>query len=182
MSYLDLDRLDSDDELIRKNMHRFAEEVLRPLSIKVDRMEPRDRVAPGSPLYDAIREMKKMGLHKIHLPREHGGLGLTNLQRYIIDEELGWASLGFATLIGVDAIPFTIAALFGSERVKDELVKPWLEDTEARYIGCWGVTEPEHGSDYTLAFRDRDVESLGRGNVVIERDGNGCVINGQKSA
>ncbi|ADN49673.1 acyl-CoA dehydrogenase family protein [Vulcanisaeta distributa] len=182
MSYLDLDRLTEEDDLIRRNVHKLAEEVLRPLSIKVDRMDPRDRVAPGSPLYDAIREMKRMGLHRIHLPKDRGGLGLTNLQRYIIDEELGWASLGFATLIGVDAIPFTIAALFGSERVKEELVKPWLEDTEGRYIGCWGVTEPEHGSDYILAFRDREVESFGKGNVVIERDGDEWVINGQKSA
>ncbi|MGC9153653.1 MAG: acyl-CoA dehydrogenase family protein [Vulcanisaeta sp.] len=182
MSYLDLDKLTNEDEVIRRNMHKFAEEILRPLSIKVDRMGPRDRVAQGSPLYDAVREMKRMGLHRIHLPKERGGLDLTNVQRYIIDEELGWASLGFATLIGVDAIPFTIAALFGSERVKDELVKPWLEDTEGKYIGCWGVTEPEHGSDYILAFRDREVESFGRGNVVIERDGNEWVINGQKSA
>ncbi|ADY01574.1 acyl-CoA dehydrogenase, short chain-specific (acdS) [Vulcanisaeta moutnovskia 768-28] len=182
MSFLDLDRLTNEDELIRRNIHRLAEEILRPLSIKVDRMEPRNRIALGSPLYDAIKEMKRMELHKIHLPKERGGLELTNLQRYIIDEELGWASLGFATLIGVDAIPFTIAALFGSERVRDELVKPWLEDTEGKYIGCWGVTEPEHGSDYILAFRDKDVGSFGRGNVVIEHDGDEWVINGQKSA
>jgi alkylation response protein AidB-like acyl-CoA dehydrogenase len=82
----------------------------------------------------------------------------------------------------VDAIPFTVAAMFGSERVREELVKPWLEDVEGRYIGCWGVTEPEHGSDYILAFRDKDVESFGRGNVVIERDGDEWVIYGQKSA
>ncbi|WP_243674646.1 acyl-CoA dehydrogenase family protein [Vulcanisaeta distributa] len=184
MSYLDLDRLTEEDEVIRRNVHKLAEEVLRPLSIKVDRMDVGgDRVAPGSPLYDAVREMKRMGLHRIHLPKDRGGLGLTNLQRYVIDEELGWASLGFATLIGVDAIPFTIAALFGSERVREELVRPWLEDTEGKYIGCWGgVTEPEHGSDYILAFRDREVGSFGMGNVVIERDGDEWVINGQKSA
>ncbi|WP_243680261.1 acyl-CoA dehydrogenase family protein [Vulcanisaeta souniana] len=79
-----------------------------------------------------------MGLHRIHLPRENGGLGLTNLQRYMVDEELGWGSLGFATLIGVDAIPLTITALFGSEGIRDEIVKPWIEDTEGKYIGCWG--------------------------------------------
>ncbi|BDR92461.1 acyl-CoA dehydrogenase family protein [Vulcanisaeta souniana] len=182
MSFVDLDRTNDEDELMRKNIRRLAEEVLRPLSIKLDKMKPRDRVAPGSPLFDAIRELKRMGLHRIHLPRENGGLGLTNLQRYMVDEELGWGSLGFATLIGVDAIPLTITALFGSEGIRDEIVKPWIEDTEGKYIGCWGVTEPEHGSDYILAFRDEDVESFGMGNVIIEHDGDEWVINGQKSA
>ena len=182
MEYLDLERLSDEDELLRRNVHRLAEEVLRPISIKLDRISPRDRIRPNSPIFEAIREMKKLGLHRIHLPRDRGGVGLTNLQRYIIDEELGWGSLGLATLIGVDAIPFTVAAMFGSERVREDVVKQWLEDVEGRYIGCWGVTEPEHGSDYILAFRDKDVESFGRGNVVIERDGDEWVIYGQKSA
>ncbi|MFP3491559.1 MAG: acyl-CoA dehydrogenase family protein, partial [Vulcanisaeta sp.] len=130
MEYLDLERLSDEDELLRRNVHRLAEEVLRPISIKLDRMSPRDRIRPNSPIFEAIREMKKMGLHRIHLPRDRGGVGLTNLQRYIIDEELGWGSLGLATLIGVDAIPFTVAAMFGSERVREEVVKPWLEDVE----------------------------------------------------
>jgi len=90
MEYLDLERLSDEDELLRRNVHRLAEEVLRPISIKLDRMSPRDRIRPNSPIFEAIREMKKMGLHRIHLPRDRGGVGLTNLQRYTIDEELGW--------------------------------------------------------------------------------------------
>lgn len=39
MSYLDLDRLSSEDDAIRRDIHKLAEEVLRPLSIKVDKMD-----------------------------------------------------------------------------------------------------------------------------------------------
>ncbi|WP_069807651.1 acyl-CoA dehydrogenase family protein [Vulcanisaeta thermophila] len=180
--YIDLEPLSNEDKLLRQSIHKFAKEVLRPNSTLLDKTSPKDRVSMNSPSFHVIREMRRIGIHRIHLPSQLGGLGLTHLQRYIIAEELGWGSLGFATLAGVDAIPFTLAALYGSERIKEELVKPWLEDTEGRYIGCWGVTEPEHGSDYILAFRDKDVESFGRGNVIIEQDGDEWVINGQKSA
>ena len=92
MGYLDMEMLGDEDELLRRNIHRFVEDVLRPISLRLDRMNPRDRVKPDSPIFDAIREMKRMGLHRIHLPKERGGAGLTNLQRYIIVEELGNAA------------------------------------------------------------------------------------------
>ena len=135
-----------------------------------------------SPYFKVIREMKRLGYHKIHLPSDLGGIDFTPLQRYIIMEELGWGSLGLATAIGVDQIPFVLAALFGSEKLYDELVLPWLEDTEGKYHGCWGVTEPSHGSDYLLFLRDRDIDRYGGGDVVAERDGDMWIINGKKSA
>ncbi|WP_243680260.1 hypothetical protein [Vulcanisaeta souniana] len=51
MSFVDLDRTNDEDELMRKNIRRLAEEVLRPLSIKLDKMKPRDRVAPPARHY-----------------------------------------------------------------------------------------------------------------------------------
>lgn len=61
---------------------------------------------------------------------------------------------------------------------------PWIEDEEGKYHGCWGVTEPEHGSDYLIAWREEPstLERFGKGNVVAEKDGDEWVISGQKSA
>jgi alkylation response protein AidB-like acyl-CoA dehydrogenase len=182
MKFLDLDELSEEEKLIKEEVHRFCEEVIRPASIELDRMPADERVKSGSPYFKVLKKMKELGYHRIHLPEELGGLALTPLQRYIIMEELGWGSLGLATAIGVDQIPFVNAAIFGSQQVIEELVVPWREDKEGRYHGCWGVTEPEHGSDYILAFKSDEVESFGRGNVTIEKDGDEWVIRGQKSA
>ncbi|MEM3464842.1 MAG: acyl-CoA dehydrogenase family protein [Candidatus Jordarchaeales archaeon] len=179
--YPDLDELSEEDELLKSEVHRFAEEVMRPASVKLDRMPPDDRVKPSSPYFKVLKEMKKLGYHKLHVSPELGGPNLSPLQRYIIMEELGWGSLGLATAIGVDSIPFSSAALTGSEKLM-ELVLAWMNDTECRYHGCWGVTEPEHGSDYLMIIRDEDYLKFGRGNVTARREGGEWVINGQKSA
>lgn len=182
MKFLDLDELSGEDTLLRNEVHRFAEETLRPASIQLDKMKLEDRIKPDSPYHKVIRKMKELGYHKIHVPSDLGGIDFTPLQRYIIMEELGWGSLGFATAIGVDQIPFVLAALFGSKELYEELVVPWLNDVKGEYHGCWGVTEPEHGSDYLLYIRDSEVDSFGRGNVIAEKDGDEWVINGHKSA
>ncbi len=182
MKFLDLDELSEEENLLRSEVHRFAEEVVRPASIELDRMDPEERIRPESPHFRVIREMKKLGYHRIHLPEEMGGVALTSLQRFLIMEELGWASLGLATAIGVDAIPFTCAALFGPPELYDELVVEWLENPKIH--GCWGVTEPEHGSDYLIALREDEelVERFGKASVIAEKDGDEWIINGQKSA
>ena len=182
VSFLDLDELEEEDKLLREEVHRFAAEVIRPASLELDRMDPEERIKSDSPYFKVIKQMKKLGYHKIHLPEDKGGLGLSSLQRYIIMEELGWGSLGLATAIGVDAIPFTCAALFGPPELYDELVVQWLEGDEIH--GCWGVTEPEHGSDYLIALREHEelVAKFGRANVIAEKDGDEWVISGQKSA
>ncbi len=48
MKYLDLDELSEEDELLKEEVHRFVEEVIRPASVKLDRMPPEERVNPGS--------------------------------------------------------------------------------------------------------------------------------------
>ena len=182
--FLDLDELGEEDKLLKEEVHRFALEVMRPASIELDRMDPEERVKPGSPYFRVFREMKKLGYHRITIPEEMGGVKLTPLQRYVIMEELGWGSLGLATAIGVDQIPFACAALFGPPEIYDELVVPWLEDRDGRFHGCWGVTEPEHGSDYLIALREDEdlVRKFGKGNVTAEKDGDEWIITGQKSA
>jgi alkylation response protein AidB-like acyl-CoA dehydrogenase len=181
MAYVDLEELSDDAKILKEEVHRFAAEVIRPASIELDRMCAEDRIKADSPYFRVMREMKKLSYHRLHVPVEEGGLDLSPLERYIVMEELGWGSLGLATSIGVDQIPFVNALLFGSDEVK-ELVNSWLEDTECRYHGCWAVTEPEHGSDYLLCFRDEEADKFGRGNVVAWKEGDEWILKGNKSA
>jgi|Deesub1362B_J571_1020462.scaffolds.fasta_scaffold00228_34 alkylation response protein AidB-like acyl-CoA dehydrogenase len=182
MKYPDLDELSEENRILKEEVHRFAAEIIRPASIKLDRMSPEERIKRDSPYFGVMKKMKKLSYHKLHVPSEFGGPDLSALERYIIMEELGWGSLGLATAIGVDQIPFVNALLFGPDELVEDLVKPWLEDEECRYHGCWGVTEPEHGSDYLLCFRDEEANKFGKGNVIAQEEEDGWVLKGQKSA
>lgn len=113
MGFLDLDELSDEDELLKEEVHRFAKEVIRPASLELDRMPAEERVKPGSPFYRVMKQMKKLGYHKIMLPPEKGGIAMTPLQRSIVFEELGWGSIGFATALGVDMIPLPLQPFSG---------------------------------------------------------------------
>jgi alkylation response protein AidB-like acyl-CoA dehydrogenase len=60
-------------------------------------------------------------------------------------------------------------------------VRPFVEDTEGRYIGCWCVTEPQHGSDVMLYSGERTRPDIHL-ECTARRDGDEWVIAGQKSA
>lgn len=182
MPFLDLDELTEEERALQEGTRKFAKEVLRPASVALDRMSPEERVRQGSPYHEVMAKMKRLGYHRLYLPPEEGGQELSPLARYLVQEEIGWGSLGFATAIGVDMIPFMITALFGSSELKEEILVPWAEDTEGRFHGCWGVTEPDHGSDYLMIIRGEEIERIGRGNVIARQDGDSWVISGQKSA
>ncbi|MBM3155165.1 MAG: acyl-CoA dehydrogenase [Chloroflexi bacterium] len=186
--YFEIDSRVREDKglcMLRNETHRFAEEVLRPAARKLDKMaDPEMVIAEGSPYWDALKQMKKMGYHRMFLHPEYGGLGLSAIEAHIILEELGWGSVGLATAIGVDQVPPGIASLFAMGDIIDNLVRPWAEDTEAKFHGCWGVTEPECGSDYILATQESflpHVAELHHGQVRAEQCGDGWAISGPKS-
>jgi len=62
------------------------------------------------------------------------------------------------------------------------MVRQYCEDTEAKVIGCWAITEPDHGSDwiYFDGEHSRDPECAPQVTAIL--DGDEYIINGQKSA
>ncbi|MHB8376998.1 MAG: acyl-CoA dehydrogenase family protein [Dehalococcoidia bacterium] len=183
--YLELDK-DLSPELaqLKEQVHRFAAEVCRPASIELDRLDPEAVIAPGSVLWDVFRQAYEQGFHTRSLPAEAGGLDLGPLGNHIIAEEMGWGSADFAIALGVTSFPFSFAAGRALEhpRLMAEVVRPFAEDRQGKYIGCWAITEPGHGSD-TLAegtefYRDPNIFW----GVTARLDGDEWVINGQKSA
>lgn len=187
MSYPELAELTEDENLLKREVHRFAEEVIRPASIEIDRM-PSDKYQKnitkrGSPYWRVMREMKKLGYHRATIPEEWEGEDLPARQVHILVEELAWGSPGFAMALGVDITPVLFAILSFDEYLRDNLVKPWLEDKDAKFQGCWGITEPDHGSDTAMVhvMPPQDRQQVSPPQVTGRKDGNEWVINGPKS-
>ncbi len=115
----------------------------------------------------------------------HGGTGIDGLTRHLVLEELGWGS-GLAAGLGVAALPFEFTAMLaemtGNHRLLDEIVAPFVADREARYIGCWAITEPSHGSDALDAGTDAFTRARAAGSCRAMADGDEWVITGEKAA
>ena len=182
--YLELDTaLTEEQALLKDGVHRFAVEVLRPAAAALDRIaDPEKVIAPDSQFWDVLRRAYRLGYHKAMVPVELGGLGLGGLEQHILLEELGWGSADFAIAIGVAGFPFGTVARGGGPELIDELVRPFVADDAARLVGCWAITEPDHGSDTLMAgtpeFHDPGI----KGNLFARRDGDDYVLRGQKSA
>jgi len=183
-AYLDLDRtLSPEQATLRREVHRFSEEVLRPASLELDRLaDPEDVIKDGSVFWDVMRQYYEQGYHRRGLPETLGGIGLAPEEQFLVAEEFGWGSADFAIAFGVTSFPFSFAAGSGNQKLIDEVVRPYAEDKQARYVGCWAITEPQHGSDTLLAgtphFRDPNISH----SVRARADGDEWVISGQKSA
>jgi alkylation response protein AidB-like acyl-CoA dehydrogenase len=183
MNYLDLDlELTEEDIELKKATHRFAKEVMRPIAKKLDEMTPEEVIAKDSPFWDFMRKAYELGYHTILIPEPYGGMDLTSKQQAIIYEELAWGSVGLTVAIGVAAFPSFGASLVAEESLIEKIIEPFCACKDASIIGCWGITEPDHGSDTVLpfhpVFHDPNIKAQCRAKL----DGDEYVISGQKSA
>jgi alkylation response protein AidB-like acyl-CoA dehydrogenase len=170
-------------ESLRETAHRFAKEVMRPAAIELDRMaDPKDVIAPGSPLRQVLKKAYGLGYHVAGLPVAMGGLGLDPLGSHILHEELAWGSVDLSLAIGCAGFPASVAAMSGNPDLYETFVKPYVEDREAAFIGCWAITEPNHGSDHVMVGTPEFHDPKVKGEVVARADGDSYVIKGQKSS
>jgi alkylation response protein AidB-like acyl-CoA dehydrogenase len=183
--YVELDKeLPPELRTLKLEVHRFSAEVLRPVSRQLDQMDPESVIATGSPLWDVFRMAYEQGFHARGLPPELGGTEVGPLGSHLMSEELGWGSADFAIALGVTSFPFSFAAARAKEspRLMKEVVRPFAEDRQARFVGCWAITEPGRGSDTLVVgtefYRDPKIWW----GVGARQDGDEWVITGQKSA
>jgi alkylation response protein AidB-like acyl-CoA dehydrogenase len=185
--YLELDKkLTPEGAALKEETHRFVAEVLRPAAIQLDKLSAEEAIAPGSALWDVFRQAYEQGYHVRGFPEQLGGTGMGGLEAHIVGEELGWASAGLGIGIGVTVFPFLFAlrnaALTGDKRLMEEIVMPFVEDRKGKYIGCWAITEPDHGSDSLLFGTEQFADPNICFQVQARPDGDEWVISGQKSA
>ncbi|NNN21702.1 MAG: acyl-CoA/acyl-ACP dehydrogenase, partial [Acidimicrobiales bacterium] len=182
VSFLDLSNLSDDERFLKEEAHRVARDILRPAAWQLDKMSPEERILESSPFHKAMAELKSLGYHRMFLPAEYGGPQeplSANAQAAVL-EELGWGSLGLATSFLVDTLPFLSIAFFGSDELKESVLKPWVEDEQGKFKGCWAITEPDHGSDF-LSLRQGGLDAP-KGQLVAKAVDGGWLISGQKSA
>jgi acyl-CoA dehydrogenase len=162
------------ERAVQESVHRYAEEVLRPVGIKLDRMTPEEVIAAGSPYWEARRKFLGLGLSVEAL------LGLDPAERAktmcILFEELGWGDSGLAISFGAGLLPSLMSTMFGNTFLAKSIPDSML--------GCWAITEPDHGSDMLDAKRMifHAQGNYGHPNCVATLRGDDVIINGQKSA
>ena len=184
MEYLELDLgLTDEQAALKKSVHRFAREVIRPAAIQLEALAgPEDVIKKESIYWDVMRQMKELGYHTVFIPDHFGGMGLSPLELHIFWEEIAWGSVGLAVSLGVDTFPSFFASMVGEDELIKNIVDPFVNNTDCSFIGCWAITEPDHGSDTLMVgtpyFHDPGIT----GNVKARRDGDGWLISGQKSS
>lgn len=182
MEHIDYDIDLTPEELELKAVaHKFARDVLRPIGIQLDRMTPEAVTAPDSPLFDVLRQACELGFNRMGAPREMGGVDLSPRASTLVSEELAWGNLGLAGVIGLSSTHAGIALALGGEDVIDEFARPFFECSDGSIIGCWAVTEPDHGSD-TLGVMQPEMVTAAKGQVTAQKKGDDYILNGQKSA
>lgn len=177
-------QLNDDHEALKKGVRKFAAEVVRPISVELDRMSAEDVSRKGSPYWTCMQKAHELGYHTIFIPEEYGGIGLDPLGLHIFFEEMAAGSIGLAVACGVDVFPTFFANMIMAEhpQLEDLLIKPFVNDRDCSLLGCWAITEPEHGSDILTPYQAHFHNPKVTHQLVGKKDGDDWVLNGQKAA
>lgn len=170
--------LTDQERAIRDTARRFAHEVLRPAGEALDRLtDPADVIASKSVLWNVFNKYWALNLDVLDAPggevpaMEHARM------RFLISEELGWGDSGLAISLGVSSFHKMFAQMSGRPALIER-----FGGADNHDIGCWAVTEPDHGSDSLTVTERHFADPKLKANCVAQRDGDTYVINGQKAA
>ncbi|EHP69047.1 MAG: acyl-CoA dehydrogenase family protein [Metallosphaera yellowstonensis] len=150
-------KLTEDHELFRRSVREFAERVLAPNVMRIER----DNEIPQ----EIYEEAKKMGLMGVGIPEAYGGQGGDVMMTTIANEELSRISPAFMVRIGANHLFTTPVLLFGTEEQKRKYVPPVAR---GEVFAAHANTEPGAGSD---------VAGI---KTVAKKDGSHWVLNGRK--
>jgi len=131
------DQLTEEERLVRDTAHAYAQEKLQPRVIEAFREEKTDPAI--------FREMGEQGLLGCTLPEEYGGAGLGYVAYGLVAREIERVDSGYRSMMSVQSslVMYPIYA-YGSEEQRQKYL-PKLASGE--WIGCFGLTEPDAGSD-----------------------------------
>jgi glutaryl-CoA dehydrogenase len=152
------DQLTDEERMLRDGARAYAQEKLQPRIIAAYRDESTD---PG-----IFREMGEMGLLGVTVPEEYGGLGASYVAYGLIAREVERVDSGYRSMMSVQSslVMYPIYA-YGTEEQRMKYL-PKLSTGE--WIGCFGLTEPDAGSDPAGM------------KTVAKKTANGYVLNGSK--
>ena len=157
--------LTSEQEMIKKMAKEFADNEIMPGARERDRQE----VFP----WEITRQMAELGFLAPTVPEKYGGMGLDFVSEAIVFEEVGRADSSVRTTLSVQVSLTELPILkFGTEAQKQKYL-PKLASGD--WIGCFGLTETEAGSDaanqQTRAVKDGDEWVLNGHKIWISNGG-----------
>jgi len=151
-------QLTDDERALRDAARAYAQDQLQPRVIRAFADEETDPAI--------FREMGEMGLLGVTIPEEYGGLGAGYVAYGLIAREVERVDSGYRSMMSVQSslVMYPIYA-YGSEEQRRKYL-PKLASGE--WIGCFGLTEPDAGSDPAGM------------KTTAKKTANGYVLNGSK--
>ncbi len=150
--------LTDEEKMIQESAHQYAQEKLMPRVLEANRNENFDR--------DLMSELGEMGLLGSTLPEEYGGSGVNHVSYGLIAREIERVDSGYRSAMSVQSsLVMHPIYTFGTEAQRKKYL-PKLASGE--WVGCFGLTEPDSGSD-PASMR-----------TVAKRTDNGYVLSGSK--
>ncbi|KZE34758.1 acyl-CoA dehydrogenase [Chelatococcus daeguensis] len=131
------DQLTDDERMIRDTARAYAQEKLQPRVLEAYAHEKTDRAI--------FNEMGELGLLGVTIPEEFGGAGASYVAYGLVAREVERVDSGYRSMMSVQSslVMHPINA-YGSEEQKRKYL-PKLASGE--WVGCFGLTEPDAGSD-----------------------------------
>ena len=130
-------QLTDDERMVRDAASAYCQDRLAPRVIQAFRNHTTDPAI--------FREMGELGLLGPTIPEQYGGPGLNYVSYGVIAREVERVDSGFRSMMSVQSSLVMVPIFeFGNEATKQKYL-PKLATGE--WIGCFGLTEPDHGSD-----------------------------------
>jgi glutaryl-CoA dehydrogenase len=131
------DQLSEDERLVRDTARDYAQEKLMPRILEANRHEIFHR--------EILNEMGELGLLGSTLPPEYGGAGVNHVCYGVAAREVERVDSGYRSVMSVQS-SLVMHPIF--EYGKDEQRAKYLPKlASGEWVGCFGLTEPDHGSD-----------------------------------
>ena len=130
-------QLDETERQVRDSIRSFCDNRLMPGIVEANRHEKFDR--------SIFTEMGELGMLGATLPEEYGGPGLNHVCYGLIAREVERVDSAYRSALSVQSslVMYPIFS-YGKEELKKRIL-PKLASGE--FVGCFGLTEPNHGSD-----------------------------------
>jgi len=130
-------QLTQDERMVRDAAHAYCQKKLAPRVLEAFRNEKTDT--------SIFREMGELGLLGPTIPAEYGGPGLNYVSYGLIAREVERVDSGYRSMMSVQSSLVMLPIYeFGTQAQRKKYL-PKLASGE--WIGCFGLTEPNHGSD-----------------------------------
>ena len=131
------DQLTDEERMIRDTARRYCQDKLMPRILEANRNEIFHR--------EIMTEMGSMGFLGSTIPEEYGGAGLNHVAYGLIAREVERVDSGYRSAMSVQSslVMYPIYT-YGTEEQRKKYL-PKLASGEL--VGCFGLTEPNHGSD-----------------------------------